>query len=75
MNDDEIWSVWDEVIGVNVGIDPIHFACAILASVPDANIETVAQILACEIECSIFEQHVSPALDVVRAILANGATK
>src|SRR6266403_253086 len=35
----------------------------------DANIETVAQILACEIECGIFEQHVIPALDVVRKTL------
>jgi hypothetical protein len=74
MNDDEIWSIWDEVIGVNVGINPVPFARAILASVPDANIEKVAQILACEIECGIFEQHVIPALDVVRKTLLAAPT-
>jgi len=40
----------------------------------DANIETVAQILACEIECGIFEQHVIPALDVVRRTLPAAPT-
>jgi hypothetical protein len=74
MTDDEIWGVWDEVIGVNVGIDPVPFARASLASVPGANIENVAQILACEIECDIFEQHVIPALEVVRKALLAAPT-
>jgi hypothetical protein len=34
MTNDEIWSVWADVIGVDVGIDPIPFARAILNAAP-----------------------------------------
>lgn len=32
MTDEEIWAVWDEVIDVNTGIDPVPFARAIEAA-------------------------------------------
>jgi hypothetical protein len=52
-----------------------QYALAIAIAAPTLSIEQIASILACEIECGIFEQHVIPALDVARAaILANGAT-
>lgn len=34
------------------------------------DIDTIKSILACEIECSVFEKHVLPALEVVRAAAA-----
>jgi hypothetical protein len=66
MKAEDIWKIWNEVIGVDVGIDPVPFAEAVLNAAPTGDIEHVAQVLACEIECSIFEQHVAPALEVAR---------
>lgn len=43
MTDEEIWAVWDEVIGVNTGIDPVPFARAIEAARATAEQSTDAQ--------------------------------
>jgi hypothetical protein len=70
MTDQDIRKIWDEVVGVDVGIDPVPFARAVLNALPSGDIEHVAQVLACEVECSIFEQHIAPALEVARKALS-----
>ena len=71
MKPEEIWSIWDEVVDVDMGFDPVPFANAIIDAVPTIGLERISQVLACEIECGIFEQHVAPALEVARNALSS----
>jgi len=70
MKPEEIWSIWNEVVDVDMGFDPVPFANAIIDAVPTIGLERISQVLACEIECGIFEQHVAPALDIARKTLS-----
>jgi len=69
MKPEEIWSIWNQVVDVDMGFDPVPFANAIIDAVPAIGLERISQVLACEIECGIFEQHVAPALDIARKTL------
>jgi hypothetical protein len=64
MTDEKLWAIWDEVIGIDTGINPIPYARAVLSTKPD--ITEIKEFLACEIECRIFEKYVLPALEKVQ---------
>lgn len=58
MTEGELWDLWESVIDVDVGVNPCPYGRAV--------IEKVAEILACEVECDIFERHIAPVFEKLR---------
>ncbi|MFK4444682.1 hypothetical protein ABH944_004814 [Caballeronia udeis] len=70
MTEQEILTIWNASLEAGWAERPVVFARAILDAAPSGYINHVAQVLACEIECGIFEQHVAPALEVARKAIS-----